>query len=94
MHGSKGRFTGIIRVCRVLLLALPSVQATRAEDESAGQAASRLLEAARAPDPDPRRVRLLAQNLRLELTTGPVANTLGVVLLDGLDEAIREAGLC
>ena len=55
--------------------------------------ARELCEVTQQERPDPRRVRLLARGLRATLTTGTVANTLGVVLLDGLDEAMQEAGV-
>ncbi|WP_243795442.1 hypothetical protein [Saccharopolyspora gloriosae] len=84
---------GIARVAKVCLLALPTVHARYGEDELVQRTAQRLWEAARSARPDPRRVRLLASKLRGELATGSMANTLGVVLLDSLDEAVREAQL-
>jgi hypothetical protein len=85
---------GLARVARVLLLTLPAVQPTYNHDKKrVGNAAQRLLDATRQPNADPRRIRLLTQTLRTELATGSLANTLGVVLLDGLDEALRESGL-
>ncbi|MFR9729762.1 hypothetical protein ACL03H_11080 [Saccharopolyspora sp. MS10] len=84
---------GIARVARVCLLALPTVHARYGEDEQVQRTARALWAAARTSRPDPRRVRHLAARLRAELTTGSMANTLGIVLLDGLDEAVREAQL-
>ncbi|WP_338596137.1 hypothetical protein [Saccharopolyspora sp. SCSIO 74807] len=84
---------GIARVARVALLALPTVHARYGEAEAVQRVANGLWEATRAPRPDPRRVRLLAAKLRSELGTGSMANTLGVVLMDSLDEALREAQL-
>jgi hypothetical protein len=85
---------GLARVARVLLLTLPAVQPRFDHDkELVGNAARRLLDATRQPNADPRRIRLLTQKLRTELATGSLANTLGVVLLDGLDEALLESGL-
>lgn len=84
---------GLMRVARVLLLTLPSVHTADAPTTGVHQAATRLLDCADAPDPDAWKARQLAQELRDELATGPVANTLGVVLLDGLDDALRETDL-
>lgn len=84
---------GLVRVARVLLLTLPAVRAVDESDDRVQQTASRLLQAAHEPDPDLPRIRALAQRLRAELTTGPAANTLGVVLLDSLDEALHESEL-
>lgn len=85
---------GLVRVARVLLLTLPAVRAVDDESEDGVQrTASRLLQAAHEPDPDLLQVRALAQRLRTELTTGPAASTLGVVLLDSLDEALHESQL-
>lgn len=86
-------FTGLTRVAKVVLLALPTVHARYGDTVEIELIARRLCEAVRQDRPDPRRVRLLAYRLRSELATGSVANTLGVVLLDGLDEALAESGL-
>ncbi|PKW17378.1 hypothetical protein [Saccharopolyspora spinosa] len=86
-------FTGLTRVAKVVLLTLPTVHARYGDTAEIELIARRLREAARQDRPDPRRVRLLAYRLRSELATGSVANTLGVVLLDGLDEALAESGL-
>ncbi|MGI8313096.1 hypothetical protein [Saccharopolyspora hattusasensis] len=86
-------FTGLTRVAKVVLLTLPTVHARYGETAEIELIARRLREAARQDRPDPRRVRLLAYRLRSELATGSVSNTLGVVLLDGLDEALAESGL-
>lgn len=82
---------GIARVARVALLALPTVHARYGEEELVQRTAHNLYEATRTHRPDPRRVRSLAAKLRGELSSGSMANTLGVVLLDSLDEAVREA---
>ena len=84
---------GLVRVARVLLLTLPAVRAVDDTDSTVQRTASRLLDAAYEPEPDPHRVHALARRLRTELTTGPAASTLGVVLLDSLDEALRESDL-
>jgi hypothetical protein len=86
-------FTGLTRVAKVVLLALPTVHARYGDTVEIELTARRLCEAVRKEQPDLRRVRLLAYRLRTELATGSVANTLGVVLLDGLDEALAESGL-
>ncbi|MGW3469659.1 hypothetical protein ACWDKQ_14575 [Saccharopolyspora sp. NPDC000995] len=86
-------FTGLTRVAKVVLLTLPTVHARYGDTVEIELIARRLREATRQDRPDPRRVRLLAYRLRSELATGSVANTLGVVLLDGLDEALAESGL-
>ncbi|SDW95292.1 hypothetical protein SAMN05216215_1006174 [Saccharopolyspora shandongensis] len=86
-------FTGLARVAKVVLLALPTVHARYGDTVEIELIARRLCEAVRQDRPDPRRVRLLAFRLRSELASGSVANTLGVVLLDGLDEALAESGL-
>ncbi|MCI2416481.1 hypothetical protein MOQ72_03520 [Saccharopolyspora sp. K220] len=85
--------SGLTRVAKVVLLALPTVHARYGDTVEIELTARRLCEAARQDRPDRRRVRLLAYRLRSELATGSVANTLGVVLLDGLDEALTESGL-
>ncbi|MGP4018971.1 hypothetical protein [Saccharopolyspora sp. 5N708] len=85
--------TGVTRVAKVVLLALPTVHARYGDTVEIELTARRLCDAARQDNPDRRRVRLLAYRLRGELATGSVANTLGVVLLDGLDEALTESGL-
>ncbi|GAB3291085.1 hypothetical protein [Parasphingorhabdus pacifica] len=85
--------TGLVRVARVALLTLPTVHARYGETEVIEQTARNLLEAAQQPEPERRRVRLLANELRSALMSGSVANTLGVVLMDSLDEAIEEGGL-
>jgi hypothetical protein len=85
--------TGLTRVAKVVLLALPTVHARYGDTAEIELTARRLCEAARQDHPDRRRVRLLAYRLRTELASGSVANTLGVVLLDGLDEALTESGL-
>lgn len=84
---------GIARVARVCLLALPTVHARYGEDELVHRTARQLFDATRTTHPDPRRIRHLTTRLRTELSTGTIANTLGVVLLDSLDEAVREAQL-
>ncbi len=84
---------GLVRVARVLLLTLPSVHTADAPATEVHQAATRLLGCADTPDADAWQARQLARELREELATGPVANTLGVVLLDGLDDALRETDL-
>lgn len=84
---------GLVRVARVLLLTLPSVHAVDEANSGVQQTASRLLGAAHEADPDLAHVHALARQLRTELTTGPAAHTLGVVLLDSLDEAVRESEL-
>ncbi|MBB5158376.1 hypothetical protein [Saccharopolyspora phatthalungensis] len=86
-------FTGLTRVAKVVLLALPTVHARYGDTVEIELIARRLCEAARQDRPDPHRVRPLAYRLRSELATGSVAKTLGVVLLDGLDEALAESGL-
>lgn len=85
--------SGLTRVARVILLTLPTVQVRHGETDATEQTAQNLLAAIRQPHPDPRRIRLLTRKLRHELAHGPVANTLGAVLLDSLDEAIRESDL-
>lgn len=82
---------GLARVARVALLALPTVHARYGEEELVQRTARNLWEATRAHRPDAGRVRTLAAKLRGELSSGSMANTLGVVLLDSLDEAVREA---
>ena len=57
------------------------------------RAAGQLLHAAHEANPDLEHVRALAHHLRTELTSGPAAHTLGAVLLDSLDEAVRESEL-
>ncbi|WP_344927572.1 hypothetical protein [Saccharopolyspora gregorii] len=84
---------GIARVARVCLLALPTVHARYGEHDRVQHTARQLFDATRSPHPDPRRIRSLTTELRTHLSTGTIANTLGVVLLDSLDEAIREAQL-
>lgn len=86
-------FAGLARVARVVLLTLPTVHARYGETVEIERTARELCEVTQQERPDPRRVRLLARGLRATLTTGTVANTLGVVLLDGLDEAMQEAGV-
>lgn len=86
-------YDGMTRVCRVLLLALPSVQPATGDFAFAAHAAEKLLAAIRSPRNDTHKISLLARNLRMELATGPLAGTLGAVLLDGFDEALREADL-
>lgn len=82
------QFAGLARVARVLLLALPCVSVAERDQNGVERAASALLEAAQQPEPDTPTVRKLAAQLREGLTTGPLAATLGVVLLDGLEEAL------
>ena len=84
---------GLVRVARVLLLTLPSVHTGDISATEVHQAAKQLLDCAATADPNAWEARQLAQRLRDELATGPVANTLGVVLLDGLDDALRETDL-
>ncbi|MDA3630354.1 hypothetical protein OU415_33350 [Saccharopolyspora sp. WRP15-2] len=86
-------YSGLTRVAKVVLLALPTVHARYGETVEIELTAQRLCEATKQEQPDPGRVTLLAQRLRTDLATGSVANTLGVVLLDGLDEALAESGL-
>ncbi|GAA2794254.1 hypothetical protein [Saccharopolyspora taberi] len=86
-------FTGLARVARVVLLTLPTVQERRGGGDRVERAARELWETARLPRPDPAEVRELARALRGELVGGPVAHTLGVVLVDGLDEEMARAGL-
>jgi hypothetical protein len=87
-------YAGLSRVANVVLLTLPTVQARYdEEDELIQQTAEKLLDATRRSNPDPGHVQKLALQLRTQLITGSVANTLGVVLLDGLDEALRESRL-
>lgn len=85
--------TGLARVARVLLLTLPTIRAESPGEEATERTARHLLEATRDPTPDAQRIRLLACRLRGELETGPLADTLGIVLLDGLDEALHESRL-
>lgn len=80
---------GLVRVARVLLLTLPSVQRDQKQCDTLRKVAEPLLATVGA-DGQPEDIRALARSLRTELTNGPVAETLGVVLLDGLDEAITE----
>lgn len=84
---------GLVRVARVLLLTLPAVRASDETDTDVQQTATRLLNASYEREPDGHRIHALACRLRTELSTGPMANTLGVVLLDSLDEALRESEL-
>ncbi|GAA0529248.1 hypothetical protein GCM10011581_30410 [Saccharopolyspora subtropica] len=86
-------YAGLARVAKVVLLALPTVHARYGDTVQIERTAHLLCEEIRRQRPDPRRVRLVAMRLRSELATGSVANTLGVVLLDGLDEAMVESGL-
>ncbi|KAA5834387.1 hypothetical protein F1721_11920 [Saccharopolyspora hirsuta] len=86
-------YSGLTRVAKVVLLALPTVHARYGDTVEIESTARRLCEATRQEQPDAGRVRLLAQRLRSDLSTSSVANTLGVVLLDGLDEALAESGL-
>ncbi|MER7083044.1 hypothetical protein SAMN02982929_01358 [Saccharopolyspora kobensis] len=86
-------YSGLTRVAKVVLLALPTVHARYGDTVEIESTARRLCEATRQDRPDAGRVRTLAQRLRTDLATGSVANTLGVVLLDGLDEALDESGL-
>lgn len=86
-------FTGLARVARVALLTLPTVHARYEEDALVQITAEQLLHATREAEPDAQRIRDLAHSLRDQLNTGSVANTLGVVLLDGLDEAMQESRL-
>ncbi|MER7011751.1 hypothetical protein ABT324_10020 [Saccharopolyspora sp. NPDC000359] len=85
--------SGLNRVAKVVLLTLPTVHARYGDTVAIESTAQRLCEATRQEQPDPERVRALAQRLRTDLSTRSVANTLGVVLLDGLDEALAESGL-
>ncbi|GAA4616679.1 hypothetical protein [Saccharopolyspora hordei] len=85
--------SGLTRVARVVLLTLPTVHARYGDTVEIEATARELRDAAQQQTPDTDRVRSLARRLRTELATGSVANTLGVVLLDGLDEAIAESGL-
>ncbi|QUH02996.1 hypothetical protein HUO13_21185 [Saccharopolyspora erythraea] len=90
---TRADFAGLARVARVVLLTLPTVQARSGDGDLVEHTARQLWECARRPDPDARRVRLFARRLREELRTGPVADTLGIVLLDGLDEEMAQAGI-
>lgn len=77
------------RVSRVLLLTLPAVQTEEySADQHARAVAAELLNSVREPEPDHGRIRDLAERLRAELRSGPIAGTLGSVLLDGLEEAL------
>lgn len=78
------------RVARVLLLTLPSIDDEQIPDQRVRRLAHDLLSESRSAEPDEERVRALATTLRSEISTGPVAGTLGVVLLDGIDEALGE----
>ncbi len=80
----------LARVARVLLLTLPSLDDGHTDDQRVRRLAQSLLSEARRPDPDTPRARQLARMLRAELHSGPVAGTLGVVLLDGLDDALGD----
>ncbi len=80
---------GLARVTRVLLLTLPSVQRDQTQCETLRSVAERLLTTLKTGGP-PEELRTLTNRVRTELVNGPVAETLGVVLLDGLDEEIAE----
>ncbi|QGK70075.1 hypothetical protein GIY23_11560 [Allosaccharopolyspora coralli] len=80
---------GLARVARVLLLTLPSVRRDQEQCAPLRTLAERLLATIEAGGPTSE-IRTRANRFRIELVSGPVAETLGVVLVDGLDEAIAE----
>lgn len=81
--------TDLVRAARVLLLALPVVDLTDEEEHHIRRLARYLLAEADRPQPDEQRIQLLGTLLRSQLQQGPAAATLGVVLADSFDEALK-----
>lgn len=80
---------GLARVTQVLLLTLPSVQRDQTQCDTLRTLAEQLLTTIKIGG-ESEEIRTLTNRVRTEFVNGPVAETLGVVLVDGLDEAIAE----
>lgn len=80
---------GLVRVARVVLLALPAVCLVEEDEQRIAEAAKKLLAAAEAEKIAPRTVRRFAEQLREGLVGSSASQTLGVVLVDGLDDELR-----
>lgn len=79
----------LVRVTRVLILALPVVNLTEAEEHHIYRLSRYLISEAERKNPDVQRIQLLGSLLRNQLQEGPAAATLGAVLADSFDEALN-----
>lgn len=79
----------LVRVTRVLVLALPVVNLTDDEEHHINRLARYLIAEAERKNPDVQRIQLLGSLLRNQLAQGPAAATLGAVLADSFDEALN-----
>ncbi len=86
---SPGPIAGLARVARVVLLSLPVVCLDEDEGARITQAARTVIAEAGADKVSPRALQRAGKQLRDELARSSASQTLGVVLVDGLDDELR-----